>query len=186
VFGRAAVNAGLWLQDPDVDALTRLACPVRSTGTAASFRDTLACAVGTWSPFGAQNTALLREAIPAYFLLPGAGRFEDVWASYVLRHVADARGDYVTYGAPLVRQERNEHDLFADLDAERFGLEHTDCFLDGLRACSVGGDGYADGYRSIADEFPAAIAEACGRHRKDPRGFEAICTGMRIWAGLFV
>ncbi len=35
--GRVVVNAGLWLDDPDIDALTRLYAPIRVTGRKPTF-----------------------------------------------------------------------------------------------------------------------------------------------------
>jgi glycosyltransferase involved in cell wall biosynthesis len=177
IRARAVVNAGLWLDDPDVDAVTRLCFPVCATGPSDRYRDRLALAPGTWAPFNSQNTALLRELIPAYLLFPHIGRYDDIWASYVIRHIADARGDLVTYGAPLVRQERNPHDYFKDLDAERFGLEANDVFLDGLRSCTLSTGDYAGAYAEIAEQFPERISH-------DPR-FDKVAEGFRLWAGMF-
>ena len=183
--GRIVVNAGLWLDDPDVDALARLYFPVCATGPSEHYRDRLALAPGTWAPFNSQNTALLREAIPAYLLFPHVGRYDDIWASYVIRRIADARGDLVTYGAPLVRQERNPHDYFKDFDAERLGLETNDVFLAALHACDLGAGGYAEAFAAIAAEFPARIAEACAAGGRDPALFAQVADGLKLWAGIF-
>src|SRR5712691_3586297 len=149
---RPVVNGGLWLGDPDVDALTRLDLAPAATRSLAP--EPVALAAGTWSPFNSQNTALLREVLPAYFLFPFVGRYDDVWASYVVRRIADELGDVVTYGPPLVRQDRNAHDLWRDLDDERFGMTHTDAFLEGLRACEVTAGDYASAYAQIAEQLP--------------------------------
>ncbi len=183
--GRVVVNAGLWLDDPDVDALARLYFPVCATGPSEHYRDRLALAPGTWAPFNSQNTALLRETIPAYLLFPHVGRYDDIWASYVIRRIADARGDLVTYGAPLVRQERNPHDYFKDFDAERLGLETNDVFLEALHACGLGSGGYAEAFAAIATDFPARIAESCRAAGRDPELFARVVDGFRLWAGIF-
>jgi hypothetical protein len=176
---RPVVNGGLWLGDPDVDALTRLdlepaVARERETGP-------IALAPGTWSPFGSQNTALLREVLPAYFLLPYVGRYDDVWAGYVVRRLADELGDVVTYGAPYVRHERNEHDAWRDLDDERFGITHTDVFLDALGACAISADDYASAYAEVAEQLPGELARAGGRAAE----FDRVCEGLRLWAGVF-
>ncbi len=173
---RPVVNAGLWLDDPDVDALARLYFPVCATGPSEHYRDRLALAPGTWAPFNSQNTALLRELVPAYLLFPHVGRYDDIWASYVIRHIADAFGDVVTYGAPLVRQERNPHDYFKDFDAERLGLEANDVFLEALRGCEVSASDYAGAYAEIAAQFPQRTAD----ERLAP-----VCEGMLLWADIF-
>lgn len=100
---RAVVNAGLWLDDPDVDAITRLCNDIVATEFDA--RPACFCAVhcllaltfwsrytrdssyvmanGTWCPFNSQNTALHRDLIPAYVLSPLIGRMDDIWARYI-------------------------------------------------------------------------------------------------------
>lgn len=183
--GRAVVNAGLWLDDPDVDAITRLCSPVRAIGVRDRFPRHIACDIGTWAPFNSQNTALLRELIPAYLLFPYVGRYDDIWASYVIRHIADHKGDYVTYGAPLVRQKRNPHNYFKDFDAERMGLEYNDIFLEALRACHIGEGSYVKAYRDIAAQFPNSIKEACRIKNLDSGVFDKVCDGFRLWSQLF-
>ena len=80
------LTAACGLADPDIDAVTRLAAPVMATGYKRG--ESFALAKGTWFPFNSQNTALAREAIPAYFLSPHVGRYDDIWASYVVKSVA--------------------------------------------------------------------------------------------------
>jgi len=137
---RPVVNAGLWLGDPDIDAVTRLACPPNVVGYLRS--DNFALGNGTWAPFNSQNTALLREVLPAYFMGPFVGRYDDIWGSYVILRIADHLGDSVTFGHPLVRQVRNEHDLFVDLGLEKMGMQLTEKFTAWLRECTLVGTDY--------------------------------------------
>lgn len=185
IRARAVVSAGLWLDDPDVDAITRLNVPIRATGPSPLYRSRVACDVGTWAPFNSQNTAMARALIPAYFLFPCVGRYDDVWASYVMRHLTDAAGDVVTYGDPLVRQKRNPHSFFKDFDDERFGMEHTDLFIAAVRGCTVVPGDYRGGFAAVARQFPERIAEVCGPVGKDPALFAEVARGMTLWAGLF-
>ena len=185
IAARAVVNAGLWLDDPDVDAVARLAMPICVTGPSAAFRSRVACDVGTWAPFNSQNTALLREVIPAYFLFPYVGRYDDIWASYVVRRIADHMGDVVTYGAPLVRQKRNAHNYFRDLDAERMGMEYTDAFLSALGAIAISSNSYSEGFAEIAQAFPEAIARECVDRKLDPAPLEPVSKGFSLWTTVF-
>lgn len=138
--GRVVVNAGLWLGDPDIDAVTRLAAPIDVT----AYKRTghFALSAGTWAPFNSQNTAIARECVPAYFLCPNIGRFDDIWASYVVKRIADHLGDTISFGEPLVRQNRNPHDLWADVDLERMGMQLTDEFCNWLRAIPLNAASY--------------------------------------------
>ncbi|MBF0518528.1 MAG: hypothetical protein HQK92_02260 [Nitrospirae bacterium] len=185
ITGRIVVNAGLWLDDPDVDALTRLFVPVRVTKTSACYKDTIACDKGTWAPFNSQNTAIMREAIPAYLLFPHVGRYDDIWASYVLRHIAEHLGDIITYGGPLVRQKRNPHNYFKDFDAERFGLEYNDVFLETLCCCKLSANTYKGAYSEIAAQFPEKIVVVCDNKKIDFNSFNELSKGLKLWTEVF-
>jgi len=54
---------------------------------------------GTWSPFDSQNTALMRDAVPAYFLSPYTARYDDIWGSYIVTRIAEHFGDVVSYAS---------------------------------------------------------------------------------------
>ena len=114
---------------------------------------------GTWSPFNSQNTALHRDVIPAYFLSPRTGRYDDIWASYVVDAIAGHLGDLIAFGHPLVRQERNPHDLWRDLDQERPGMRLTDALVARPpRASPSRGTTYARCFAEAADGLRDALA----------------------------
>jgi hypothetical protein len=75
---KVVVNAGLWLDDPDVDAITRLTNDISATRYTKD--ESFTMQKGTWCPFNSQNTAMAREIIPAYCLSPNVGRYDDIWA----------------------------------------------------------------------------------------------------------
>ena len=183
--GRVMVNAGLWLDDPDVDALTRLYFPVRAVRPSPLFKATLGLDTGTWAPFNSQNTALAREVIPAYFLFPYIGRYDDIWASFIIRHIADFLGDFVTYGAPLVVQKRNPHDYFKDFDAERFGMEYNDVFLRALRACRLAARSYGGAFAEISEQLPAILRKTCKNEGKTAVVFDEVLEGFTLWSDIF-
>ena len=77
------INAGLWIGDPDVDAISWLVNPTR----ARSFRGpSMALGQKTWSPINTQNTSLRRDAIAAYYFVkmnyPFAGFPIDRWRHF--------------------------------------------------------------------------------------------------------
>lgn len=185
VQGRVVVNAGLWLDDPDVDALTRLYAPIRAVGTNPELPSRMACQVGTWAPFNSQNTALLNEVIPAYCLFPHCGRYDDIWASYVVRRIADHLGDFVSYGSPLVRQKRNEHDLLKDFEAESLGLRYTDAVVLALRSCVLTGQDYKRCFSELSNQIEGAVAEACSEYKLPKEPLVRLVEGFHEWTQLF-
>jgi hypothetical protein len=178
--GRVVVNAGFWLEEPDVDAVTRLSAPVRVTGMKRA--GNFALAERTWSPFNSQNTALSRELIPAYFLSPRIGRYDDIWASYVINAIAGHFGHLITFGRPLVRQERNPHDYWRDLDQERDGMRLTDYVTRRLRDLTFTGSTYGECYGEAAESLRSTV-NADGTIGSDARAYiTGFLDGMDVWA----
>lgn len=139
---RTVVNAGFWLGDPDLDAVTRLAAPI---DVVAYKRDSnYALERGTYSPFNSQNTAIHRDIVPAYFLVPDIGRFDDIWSSYIVERISWHLGDYISYGQPLVKQIRNDHDYWVDAYAEEMGTKMTTDFCAWLRQIELSKSTYLE------------------------------------------
>lgn len=129
---RVGVAAGFVLGNPDIDATTRMelapdivqAHILGSTGVVVD-RD-------TWTVFNSQNTSVIRELIPAWFMMPGVGRHDDIYASLIVQRVARERGYHVHFGPPFTYQQRNEHNLITDLRAEIDGMENVVKIADAL------------------------------------------------------
>lgn len=111
------VQADLWTGDPDIDAICRIAYhpQVHTLIKGNFYGDPLV-------PFNSQNTFLSRTVFPTYFLFPGIGRMDDIWASYILQYYFPQS---VLVNEPTVYQKRNEHDLYKDLEAELIGYRNT-------------------------------------------------------------
>ena len=181
---RVAVNAGLWLDDPDIDAMTRLERPIVVKGMKSGY-SRFALQPGTWSPFNSQNTALMRDVIPAYFLSPCVGRYDDIWPSYLVTRIANHLGDVIAYGHPLLRQRRNEHNLWKDLDAERVGMLLTDEFCAALRSIQLEGTNYHDCYGELVDKLPRAWQAGSGWTDAMLASREGLLEGMAVWHSVF-
>lgn len=180
------VNAGLWLGDPDVDAMTRLhytAKPIDAT--AFNYGESIVPEKGIWTPFNSQNTALARKVVPAYFLSPKVGRYDDIWASYIMKHITDTLGDAIRFGAPIVRQERNPHNYWRDLDMERYGHALTLLFVEKLASIQLSGTDYQTCYAEVTEKLPSLLLTQ-EKLKDDERTFlEGYFTGMRIWRDVF-
>ncbi len=176
-YRRVAVNAGLWLNDPDIDALTRLERHLIVTGVNRSFPDSVALFPGTWSPWNCQNTAISRDALQSYFLSPYTGRHLDIWASYITTKIAESQGDVITFGLPLSYHDRSPHNLYKDMEAETPWIILTDEFCDTLRTIPVPSTGYLDGLQAVIEGLdeswnpPAPIKEQ-------------YLDGLRLWHGV--
>jgi len=158
---RLAVNVGLWVDDPDVDAATRLTQAPWATGyTGHAF----ALGPKTWSPINTQNTAVARGAMPAYYYVrmgQAVGglridRYGDVLSGFLLQKCVHHLGETVRVGGPVCRHLRTPHNLFQDLYHELAGMVILEDFLPRLREMDISGRSYAETYESLAAAIRAA------------------------------
>ncbi len=151
-----ALNAGLWLDDPDVDAITRLAQRPR---VSAAKDPGVILGDATWSPINTQNTALMREAIPAYYYVrmgyPLEGmkidRFGDILSGYFVQKCAKHLGHVLRLGGPVADHKRTPHNLFKDLYHELAGIVVIEDLLPWLQQKQLAGSNYAETYANLAD-----------------------------------
>ncbi len=182
---RAAANAGLWLGDPDVDAIERLYWTNDPTDATEYLGEKqVALEKGTWSPFNSQNTSVRRDTLPAYFLSPLVGRFSDIWGSYCFKLISDHLGEYITYGEPIVKQERNPHNYWRDFDQERYGLALNMRFMEALSKVKLTGKDYKTCFAELTEQFPAAFEGI--KLADDEKAFlEKYFVGMKVWRDTF-
>jgi hypothetical protein len=180
-----AVNAGFWLDNPDIDALTRMERQPVVRGLRQPWMGNFALQPRTWSPFNSQNTALMRDAIPAYFLSPYNGRYDDIWGSYVLTRICQHFGHVISFGEPLVRQERNPHDLWKDLDVERNGMIMTDELCEVLRGITLHGSSYSDCFAEVAQGLRQNWTEGPKWTESQREWRNKLLEGMEIWHNAF-
>lgn len=162
-----AMNAGLWLADPDVDAIYRL-CR-RPNGT--SFRETsIVLGPETWSPINTQNTALTRDAALCYYYVrmgfPLQGlridRFGDILSGYLTQKIVKHQGQGVRIGTPIVDHHRTQHNLFKDLYHELAGIVLIEEFVPWLIAARLEGRTSLDAYQSLANQMAGAADSFTG------------------------
>lgn len=162
-----AVNAGLWLDEPDVDALTRLA---QAPKMLAAVGPPVVLGPDTWSPINTQNTALLRDAIPAYYYVrmgfPLQGmkidRFGDILSGYFVQKCARHLGHAVRLGGPVADHRRTPHNLFKDLYHELAGVVLVEELLPWLQELRLQGADYPAAYAALADALEGRAARCHG------------------------
>lgn len=184
---KIVVNAGFWLGDPDVDALTRIHYVAKPINSVAFNRDSnFALEKGTWSTFNSQNTSLAREVIPAYFLSPKVGRYDDIWGAYVLKRITDHLDHAISFGHPVVNQERNVHNYWKDLEKESDGMMLTHRFVEALKSIKLTKKTYAKCYREISDKLSKAFAKAGKPLTPEHQIYiDNYIAGMKVWIKTF-
>ena len=126
------IQQGLCDENPDVDAIYRLALPLPQ-----SFRRDRRVALGnnSWSPFNSQNTTWWSEAFPLLYLPAYCSiRMTDIWRSFVAQRIAWTNNWSVVFHEPTVWQERNEHNLLRDFADEVPG------YLNNRKICAALGN----------------------------------------------
>lgn len=110
------IQQGLADDNPDVDAIYRLTCPLPQ-----KFRSNGAVAVGrgSWCPFNSQNTTWWSDAFPLLYLPSFCSfRMTDIWRSFIAQRICWENDWHVLFHEPNVWQDRNEHDLMRDFEDE--------------------------------------------------------------------
>jgi len=171
---KVVLNAGLWLGDPDIDAITRLSFPIDVKEYTKIHGEHFVLEKGTWCSTNTQNTAYSRDIIPASFVSPFTGRYDDIWSGYLLRKVMDHLGEYVSYGLPLLKQDRNVHNLWNDLELEMNGNLYTDHLIECLQPITLSGSDYASCYYELAEKLEGMLSE-------NREVFDKVLVGMKIW-----
>lgn len=189
--GRVAINVGLWTGDPDVDAATRLVtrCSSREGDGTSRLLDTAAL-----TPINTQNTALIREAIPAYYYvkmgLPIAGmtldRYGDIFSGFFVQMAVRATGGRVAVGGPYVEHRRTPHDLYKDLWHELAGMKLLDDFLPLIEMPLTPTASFGDAALEIADRLvPWAEAQTGFLWCDDLRDyFRTMSRNLQLWVGV--
>jgi hypothetical protein len=129
------IQQGLADENPDVDAIYRLALPLPQ-----SFRKGVRVALsdGSWSPFNSQNTTWWRDAFPLLYLPAYCSfRMTDIWRSFIAQRIAWAQGWAILFHEPTVRQERNEHNLMRDFKDEVPGYLNNSAICEALDKLSL-------------------------------------------------
>lgn len=129
VGAKVGVAAGLVLGDPDCDAVTRMTMAPIVHSVSELGRAGVVVEPTCHTVFNSQNSAFLRELVPAMFLWPPhsqltshGSRYDDIYASLVAQRIMRERELYVHFGPPFAWQTRNPHNLIKDLRAEIEGM----------------------------------------------------------------
>lgn len=186
------INAGLWLQDPDVDGISWLVKPMRSK----SFTGRSVVLDGnTWTPVNSQNTALKVEAIAAYYyirmrypLLGGLliDRYGDIFSGYFCQACMRHLGGSLRVGSPVADHRRNSHNYLADAMGEMACIVVFEEFLVWLtQEAKLSGNSYVEAYTSLSYLIEDVVERFTGKlwNYATRAYFHQVAYCMREWAG---
>jgi len=161
------VNACMWLRDPDLDGITWLAAPVRALSFLGK---SVVLGDRTWSPVNTQNTALYRDAIPAYYFLPMGNsltglqidRYGDILSGYFCQACARHLGHSIRAGTPVARHLRNAHRYLRDVTQELAGILVLEDILPWLAELNLDGSTYGEAYLSLNHQLEDVVSSFSG------------------------
>jgi hypothetical protein len=114
---RVPIQQGLADENPDVDAIYRLALDLPFNFERRGLQ--LAIGEGQWCPYNSQNTVHYREAFPLLYLPAHCSfRMTDIWRSFVAQRIAWSCDWSILFREATVVQDRNDHDLMRDFADE--------------------------------------------------------------------
>jgi hypothetical protein len=154
---KVVVNAGFWMGNPDIDAVSRLFWPIRVTDMKPDFAPTFGLFPDTWCAFNNQNTAMAREILPAYLTPPNSLRFSDLFPAYVICKIAGHLNHVIAYGYPFARHPRNPHNLWNDMEKEMIGAQASETLIEMLRSVELTSKNYHDCLGEINKQFEKDI-----------------------------
>jgi hypothetical protein len=178
-------NMGLWLRDPDFDALTWLATPTVSTKVHSPF----IVAGDTWAPINSQNTAVRCEAMAAYFFIPMPtdpplfDRYGDILQGYFLEACMKHLGGHLRIGTPVVDHIRNSHNYFNDARKELPCIMLLEQMLPWLTECRLSGADYCETYdclASVLEDWVSRQDRGMATEQFDAYLYE-VAAQMRCW-----
>jgi hypothetical protein len=186
---RIMINAGMWLQDPDVDGISWLVNPKR----AAKFKgNSIVLDAKTWSPINTQNTGLHRVVIPSYYFVkmryPLGGnpidRYGDIFSGYFSQVCVKHVGGAVRFGTPLTDHSRNTHNYLNDATDEWACILVLEDFLPWLtQEAKLAGSTCRELYTSLSYAIEDAVESFSGRIWTDATRayFHQMAYHMRLW-----
>jgi glycosyltransferase involved in cell wall biosynthesis len=186
--GSIHLNAGLWIGEPDMDAISWLTAPVQAKSLKGN---SVVLGANTWSPINTQNTALVREAIPAYYFVrmgyEMAGitmdRFGDIFSGYFIQACMRHLGNWIRVGTPVAEHRRNSHNYLNDAMKELPCIWLLEEITAWLREVKLEGSNYAETYLSLSYMLDDAVERFTGLLWTDSvRGyFHQMAYCMREW-----
>lgn len=188
------INAGLWLDHPDIDALSWI--QLKDVGgyrkRATQLADSCSFCLGssTWSPITSQNTAVHRDVIPAYYFVRmqhpdfQVDRFGDIFQGYFAEACAKYLGHSIRFGTPVVEHRRNPHNYLVDVYKEIPAILILEDLLPWLTEVKLGGTTYLGAYVNLSIQLEAKIEKFQGFiWTRGARQFlRDLCHDMRTWA----
>lgn len=184
----SVLNMGLWLGNPDLDALTIIAqggldgrCDVKSIRI---IKPRIIVAASNFFSVCSMNTAFRSKIIPAFYQLymkyMGIDRFDDIWSGIFLKKIADHLGEKLSLGLPPVYHSKRPRSSFRDLKVELEGMVLNEKLWKIVESIVLEGGDYLECYSELSEGLAKRIDTFEEKTHRDFISF--IVEKMRLWA----
>lgn len=180
-----AASVGMLTGASDLSAATRLRSNLRILGPQPELPQNFTLPVGVWSPFSTFNFAIWRDCVPAFFLTPYAGRFGDIWASFVLTRISHHLGQHISFGSPSLEVAPSTSDAHRDFESELVGYRQSLRLATALRSIPLSGTTFHECFGQIAAALPTAWPELPGASGIEIEARNRLFAGLAQWHELF-
>lgn len=184
--GKVMLNAGLWLNDPDVDAVSRLNERVKAVKV---LSDPIMLDRYVKSPINTQNTSLHRELISCYYYISmdasiggiKLDRYGDIWSGFFAKKIADHMDFRVSLGSPIVVHNRTPHNLLKDLKEEFWGMTLTEELVEILEEIKLSESKCGEAYVELGQLLFEEVNKNVEFPNEAKEYFKGLKENMKIW-----
>ena len=183
------INEGLWLGDPDVDAISWLVKPVIGK----KFKGkSVILGENTWCPINTQNTSLHMDLIPCFYYIRmgyningiDIDHFGDIFSGYFVQACVKHLGGHIRFGNPIALHRRNSHNYMKDAHSEWMCILLLNDLLPWLtNEIKLEGNNYIDSFNSLSYCLQDVVEQFTGSIWTDSTKayFHQIAHYMRQW-----
>jgi len=184
VTKKSVLNAGLWSNVPDIDAISHLENPdVRSPADRIQSyfvaKDNFLC-------IPTQNTSFSTEILPCYYYIRMGdqispfkiNRYGDIFQGFFAKKVLDSNNLTVSFGEPLTDHRRNMHNIESDFKNEFWGMIITNWLSEHLEKIEIDSKGLYSGYLELSLELEHSFPF---REHSLKKYWRKVCQNMRVW-----
>jgi hypothetical protein len=183
----SVLNMGLWLGNPDLDALTIIAqggldgrCDIKSLRV---LRPKVVVAPENFFSVCSMNAAFRSKVIPAFYQLymnfMGIDRFDDIWSGIFLKRIADHLGETLSLGLPPVYHSKRPRSSFKDLRSELEGMALNETLWKVVGSLEIEGDDYLECYSELTEGLAKRVDAFKEKTHRDFISLTA--EKMRLW-----
>ena len=154
---KVACHMGLWLNKPDVDAISNITYPDLEVEGRYQYSPYYELDNNNYISINSQNTSFNQDVAKIFWNVHQGkvnnlvmNRYDDIWNGLFVQKIAHRRGEAITFGVPLTMHNRNTHNFTTDLQNEFVGMLANTRMWEFILNLRLESKNYIDAYLEIA------------------------------------